>query len=130
MKYNQFEDLPVWQQSRQFLKRVYVLTRLNQSLVKDYSLVDQLRRAATSVMLNISEGFERGGNKEFANFINIAKGSAGEVRSILYILLDNGYITEANFNDAKKEIVDLSSSLSNFHKYLLHHSSYKKFSQD
>ncbi len=126
MKYNYFEDLPVWQQSRAFVGHVYSLINTNINLRKDFSLVDQLKRASYSIMLNIAEGFERGGNKEFANFVNIAKGSAGEVRSILYILLDNSYISKEKFEITKKEILEISTSLSNFRKYLLNHQYYKK----
>lgn len=128
MKYDQFEDLPIWQQSRAFIKKAYKLINSNTAFTRDFSLVDQFKRAVISIMLNIAEGFERGGNKEFANFINIAKGSAGEVRAILYILLDNAYITTNDFNAAKHEILNISTSLSNFHKYLLNHATYKKLS--
>ena len=89
MKYCQFEDLPVWQQAREFVNEIYKAIGNNGKLKSDYSLTDQLKRSAYSIMLNIAEGFGRGSNKEFANFINISKGSAGEVRSILYILIDN-----------------------------------------
>ena len=126
MKYQQFEDLPVWQQSRQFVNQVYGLIEHNQKFSRDFSLVDQLKRAAFSIMLNIAEGFERGSNKEFANFINIAKGSAGEVRSILYILLDRRYVSADFFEASKKEILEISSGLSNFRKYLVNHNEYKK----
>ncbi len=128
MKYNQFEDLPIWQQARSFLDEVYNLIRASQNLSKDFSLVDQLKRASYSIMLNIAEGFERGGNKEFANFINIAKGSAGEVRSILYILSDNNYIDQTVFNKLKVEIINISTNLSNFRKYLISYQDYKKLS--
>jgi four helix bundle protein len=128
MKYNQFEDLPIWQQARSFLNEVYNLIRASQNLSKDFSLVDQLKRASYSIMLNIAEGFERGGNKEFANFINIAKGSAGEVRSILYILSDNNYIDQTVFNKLKVEIINISTNLSNFRKYLISYQDYKKLS--
>jgi len=126
MKYNQFEDLPVWQQSRSLVRQIYSLIKENSDFRKDFSLVDQLKRAAYSIMLNIAEGFERGGNKEFANFINIAKGSAGEVRAILYILLDNDYIPKQKFEEVKNEAMAISTNLSNFRKYLLAHQDYKK----
>ncbi len=78
-------------------------------------------------MLNIAEGFERGSNKDFAHFIDYAKGSAGEVRSILYIMLDNKYITLNQFNDMFKKIEDISAQLSNFKKYLVKNDFKKKF---
>lgn len=126
MKYNQFEDLPVWQQSRTLVNHIYDLIKDSANFKKDFSLVDQLKRATFSIMLNIAEGFERGGNKEFANFVNIAKGSAGEVRSILYILLDNKYITQERFDILKNKVTVISTNLSNFRKYLLDHQTYKK----
>lgn len=77
-------------------------------------------------MLNIAEGFERSSNKEFANFVNIAKASAGEVRSILYILLDNTYILQEKFGFMLNKVLEVSANLSNFRKFLLIHSDYRK----
>ena len=126
MKYLKFEDLPIWQQSRELVNEVYRLIEGNRKLRMDFSLTDQIKRAAYSIMLNIAEGFERGGNKEFANFINIAKGSAGEVRSVSYILLDNAYIDNKMFESLQKKLIDMSCNLSNFRAYLLKHVDYKK----
>lgn len=125
MKYNQFEDLPIWQQSRKLVNEAYDII-LSKEFSRDFSLADQLKRAALSIMLNIAEGFERGGNKEFANFVNIAKGSAGEVRSILYILLDRKYVSKEEFEKLRTEVLGISSNLSNFRKYLIAHQTYKK----
>ncbi len=119
MKYKRFEDLPVWQDARRFTSFVYQLIDKNPLLKKDYALSDQLRRAAVSVLLNISEGFERGSNKDMAHFVDFAKGSSGEVRSINYILIDNKYIDMEDFNKLKQETENLSTQLSNFKKYLL-----------
>ncbi|HBU07471.1 MAG TPA: four helix bundle protein [Candidatus Magasanikbacteria bacterium] len=124
--YSRFEDVPVWQESRKFVNKVYNVLVRNDKLRRDFSLVDQLKRAAYSILLNIAEGFERSSNKEFANFLNIAKGSAGEVRSILYILLDNNYISKEDFNILNTEILTISAHLSNFRKFLLSKSDYKK----
>jgi four helix bundle protein len=126
MQYNQFEDIPVWQETRMLVNKIYKLIESSQKLQKDYSLVDQLKRAIFSILLNIAEGFERGSNKEFANFLNIAKGSAGEVRAILYILLDNHYVTQNQFDEIKKSVLEISSHLANFRKFLLKNSTYKK----
>jgi len=109
----------VWDESRNFVNDIYNLFRTHQKLSKDYSLVDQLKRASYSIMLNIAEGFERGSNKEFANFLNIAKGSAGEVRSILYILKDNQYINESEFENLCLKVENISTQLSNFRKFLI-----------
>lgn len=126
MHYQQFEDIPVWQEARIFINKVYKIIEENKKLRTDYSLADQFKRAAFSILLNIAEGFERGSNKEFANFLNIAKGSAGEVRSVLYILLDNHYMVQPVFDGLKKSILDISTHLANFRKFLLKNSSYKK----
>ena len=77
-------------------------------------------------MLNIAEGFERGSNKEFANFLNIAKGSAGEVRSIMYILKENNFIDDAEFSKFYANIELISSHLSNFRRFLISHVTRKK----
>ncbi|MFC1715008.1 four helix bundle protein [Candidatus Poribacteria bacterium] len=93
-----FEDSDAWKLARTLVKEVYSLT-LRDGFRRDFGLVDQIRRAAVSVMNNIAEGFERGSNKEFIRFLFIARGSAGEVRSLLYVALDQGYITESEFKD-------------------------------
>ena len=83
-----FEDLICWQKSRELTKQVYkYLKNCN-----DYGFKDQIQRASVSVMSNIAEGFERGTQQEFINYLFIAKGSAGEVRAQLYIALDIGYL--------------------------------------
>lgn len=126
MKISKFEDLPVWQESRKIVNKIYILIDESVKLKRDFSLTDQLKRSAYSIMLNISEGFERSSNKEFANFINIAKGSAGEVRCILYVLLDNKYIEKTKFEELYPDLENISARLSNFRKFLLQHSDFKK----
>jgi four helix bundle protein len=126
MKYDKFEDVPVWQESQQIVSKVYYLLRENKNLQRDFSLCDQLKRSAYSIMLNIAEGFERSSNKEFANFLNIAKGSAGEVRCILHIMKDNKYIANSEYEVLYKNIEDISKHLSNFRKFLIKNSQYKK----
>ena len=119
MQYKRFEEIPVWTESRKFVNNVYNLIDRKPKLARDYSLVDQLKRASYSIMLNIAEGFERGSNKEFANFLNIAKGSAGEVRSVLHILTDRKYITESDFKELYPKVEFISIQLSNFRKFLI-----------
>jgi four helix bundle protein len=116
--YKKFEDMKIWQDSRILVFKVYQLIKSNSQLSKDFSLCDQLKRAACSVMLNVAEGFERRSKKEFANFLNIAKGSAGEVRSILYVIKDNYSIEEAVFVSLIKETEAISAQLFNFRKFL------------
>lgn len=97
MTIKRFEDIVAWQEGRKLVKMVYELTR-NGPLAKDFGMRDQIQRAAVSVSSNIAEGFERSGNREFANFLWIAKGSAGETASQLYTLHDIGYITQDQFD--------------------------------
>ena len=83
-----FEDLDAWKQARELVRGVYALAR-DEKLGRDFGLRDQIQRAAVSVMTNIAEGFERTGSQEKLHFYNIARASAGEVRSLLYVVEDN-----------------------------------------
>jgi four helix bundle protein len=89
--YKNFEDLPVWKLAKDLAVKIYQTTK-NQKFRRDYSLVDQIRRASISVSSNIAEGFERGSRKELIQFLYIAKGSLGEVRSQLQVSSGLGYI--------------------------------------
>ena len=92
-----FEDLIAWQKARVLTKEVYELTR-KQPFAKDFGLCGQIQRAVVSIMSNIAEGFERGGRAEFHQFLVVAKASCAEVRSLLYVALDIGYINSEDFN--------------------------------
>lgn len=100
-KIHRFEDIEAWQMARTLTVDVYQLTR-KEGFDRDYGMKDQIRRASVSIMNNIAEGFERGSNKDFAKFLFISRGSAGEVRSLLYIAHDLGYISEEEFNQEKE----------------------------
>jgi four helix bundle protein len=113
----QFEDLHVWQDTRVLVKDVYAVSK-QRDFYRDIGLREQIRRAATSAMSNIAEGFERGTRKEFIQFLNIAKGSTGEARSQLYVALDQGYVTEARFEEFKAEAIALSRRIASFISYL------------
>lgn len=113
----QFEDLHVWQDARQLVSAVYSVSKAR-AFNQDFGLRDQIRRAAVSVMSNIAEGFERGTRKEFVQFLNIAKGSNGEVRSQLCVALDQKYIAEPEFNSLRESSVALSKKLAAFIRYL------------
>jgi len=95
--FRQFEDIDAWQRARALIKEIYALTDQG-DFARDFSLKDQIRRASVSIMSNIAEGFERDGTKEFIQFLSIAKGSVGEVKSQLYVALDRGYVTRNEFN--------------------------------
>lgn len=91
-----FEDLVAWQKARELNREIYTVTRIK-AFSSDFSLINQVRRAAASIMSNIAEGFERGGSAEFHQYLVVAKASCGEVRSQLYLALDVGYIGEKEF---------------------------------
>lgn len=112
-----FEDLRIWQKARELCSDVYRITA-REDFAKDYRLKDQLRGSSGSVMDNIAEGFERNGNKEFIQFLYIAKGSCGESRSQIYRALDCKYITQEEFEVLKNIVVDLSQDIAKLIKYL------------
>lgn len=117
MAAKRFEDLEVWISAKEFAVTLYKLTEQG-DFKKDFGLKDQLRRASISIISNIAEGFERNGNKEFIQFLSIAKGSAGEVRAQLYIAIELNYISETDFNKLNEQITQVSRMLSGFMNYL------------
>lgn len=116
-KAERFEDLIVWQEARLLCKEVYQISK-NGLFARDFEMRGQIRDAALSAMDNIAEGFERGSNKEFAQFLNISKGSAGEVRSALYAALDEGYINDAEFEKLRDRAVSVAKRCSKLITYL------------
>jgi four helix bundle protein len=109
----QFEDLHVWQDARALVREVYNITK-QRAFRPDFSLRDQITRAATSTMSNVAEGFERGSRKEFIQFLNIAKGSSAEVRSQLYVALDQEYLDQETFEKMREATRALSRRLAKF----------------
>ena len=107
-----FADIVAWQKGREVVKKIYELTRQG-AFSRDWGLKDQIQRAAVSICSNIAEGFERSGNKEFANFLWIAKGSVGEVASQLYNAKDCGYIDEETFAAIQGDLNLVSAMLYN-----------------
>lgn len=107
-----FEDLLVWQRAIDFVKDVYFVSSQG-DLKRDFGLRDQMRRAAVSIPTNIAEGFERASRKEYLLFLNIAKGSAGETRSLLRVALEVGYFSEAQHNRLREKAITLSKYLFN-----------------
>jgi four helix bundle protein len=94
-----FEDIESWKEARLLVKHVYQY--LSES--RDFGFKDQIQRAAVSVMANIAEGFDRGSNKEFVQYLVIARGSLAEVKSLSYAALDIGYLTEPQFFEIKTQ---------------------------
>jgi four helix bundle protein len=116
MTVRNFEDLEIWKLARALTNRIYSATTKD-DFARDFGLRDQIRRASVSVMSNISEGFERGGNQEFLQFLAIAKGSCGEVRCQLYVASDQGYVSKENADDLIDQHRKLSIML---HKFIEH----------
>lgn len=110
-----FEELAIFQKARELSKRIYPITNRD-GFKSDYRFVQQIRAAAGSIMDNIAEGFERTGNKEFLNFLYIAKGSCGEVRSQLIRANDVGYLTQEEFDELYTKCRKLSAGIMNFIK--------------
>ena len=110
-----FEELTIFQKARELSKKIYPVTNRD-GFKSDFRFVQQIRAAAGSIMDNIAEGFERTGNKEFLNFLYIAKGSCGEVRSQLIRANDVGYLTPEEFDELYSECRKLSAGIMNFIK--------------
>ncbi len=112
-----FEDLDVWKKSRILVKMIYLSTN-KPEFSKDWMLINHLRKTAISIISNISEGFERDGNKEFINFLSIAKGSCGELRCQLIVAYDQNYIEENQFKELSNLAEEISKSLKGLMHYL------------
>jgi four helix bundle protein len=112
-----FEELHIYQRARELTNAIYVLSRQS-PFSGDRGLVDQIRRAAVSVMSNVAEGFERGTKVEFIQFLYIAKGSCGEVRAQLQIAHDQQYISAADFQKLHDLSRRTSGMISNFIAHL------------
>lgn len=116
-KFDSFEKIVSWQKAREFNKHIYIITD-KESFKTDFDLVSQIRRASISIWSNIAEGFERNTDKEFIYFLYVAKASAGEVRSQLYLAFDLSYIDQDLFNELVVEISKISQLISGLIKYL------------
>src|ERR1700720_912241 len=116
-KIKNFEDIASWRKGRQLTKNIYDVTSTG-NFVRDFGLKDQIRRAAVSVLSNIAEGFERAGDREFLQFLAVAKGSCGELRAQLYVALDQEYISQKEFDTLFERASEVSQLISGFMKYL------------
>ncbi|HLA12047.1 MAG TPA: four helix bundle protein [Pyrinomonadaceae bacterium] len=112
-----FEDIESWKRARKLTQRIYTISSKGR-LARDFGLQDQLRRASVSILSNIAEGFERGGDKEFVQFLCIAKGSCGEVRAQLYVGLDQGYLSVDEFEDLSTLATEVGQLLFGLIRYL------------
>ncbi|MFA4903940.1 MAG: four helix bundle protein [Desulfobaccales bacterium] len=116
-KIERFEDIEAWKKARELTKSIYELTSQGK-LATDFSLKDQFRRASVSIMANIAEGFEREGNKEFRQYLAMAKGSVGEVKALLYVALDAGFLPLEKINQIMALSDETSRLLAGFLRYL------------
>ena len=110
MAISRFEDIIAWQKSKELVFALYKTMKEN----RDYSFKDQLLRSAVSVMNNIAEGFERKGDKQFRNFLTIAKGSCGELRSMLYLAQELKYISDQDFKRFYSLSIEISKLVTGF----------------
>ena len=116
-KIKKFEDIESWKRARSLARDIYEVTASGK-FAHDFGLKDQIRRASVSILSNIAEGFERGGDKEFLQFLALAKGSSGEARAQLYVALDQDYISAAQFQTLTQAAKEVSQLISGFMKYL------------
>ena len=117
MAIERFEDIEGWQLARELTRRVYAVTK-NPAFAKDFGLRDQITRAAGSSMHNSAEGFDAGSHPEFARFLGYAQRSCTEVQSELYVALDQGYITDAEFRELYEHARLTRAKIGAFIKYL------------
>src|SRR6266702_6346119 len=116
-KIRKFEDVESWKRVRKLTKEIYKATGVGK-FARDFGLRDQIRRAAVSILSNIAEGFERGGNKEFLQFLSQAKGSCGEIRAQLYVALDQVYLNSVQFKELIEQTIRVSRLIAGLMKYL------------
>jgi four helix bundle protein len=117
MTVKRFEDLLIWQEARKLTKCIYEVTS-KETFKRDFALTDQMRRSAVSVMANIAEGFERCNNKEFIQYLFIAKSSCGELRSHLYVAVDQRYLAEREHLELSTKAAGISTMVNNLIDYL------------
>ena len=118
MTIKRFEDLRIWQQARAQANAVYGSFGCNSPAGRDFGFRDQIQRCAVSVMNNIAEGFERRTDQDFARFLNIAKGSNGEVRSMLYLAEDQNYLAAAVAHEMRTFAEALSEGIESLARHL------------
>lgn len=115
--FKKFEEIEAWQKARELAREIYTVSGQT-SFSKDFALRDQIRRAAISVMANIAEGYGRGGTKEFTQFLSVAKASAVEIMSHLYVALDQRYVDRKTFDRLSGMADEVSRMIAGLMKYL------------
>jgi four helix bundle protein len=115
--FKRFEEIKAWQKGREITRKVYSISNKS-AFSKDFCLCDQMRRASISIMANIAEGHGRRTGTEFANYLNIARGSAIELQSHLYVALDLNYIGQIEFNEIYEMLEEVSKMTISLAKYL------------
>ena len=113
----QFEELKAWQKARELVQLIYAASKAG-ALARDFALCAQMRRAVVAILAGIAEGFERSGDREFAQCLAVAKGSCGEVRAQLYAAADQGYLTAAQFAALLDAVGEVSRLLAGHIRYL------------
>lgn len=117
-KVDQFEDLRIWQEARELVGLIYSAMNQNLEASKDWGFRNQIQTAVISIMNNISEGFERNSDKDFARFLDIAKASCGEVRSMLYLAEDLDYFDSVKSMELRDKAASISKGISALSKHL------------
>jgi four helix bundle protein len=115
--FKRFEDIEAWQRARKITRQVYAVTN-DGAFARDFGLRDQVRRSSTSIMANIAEGFGRGGNREFSQFLGHARGSAAELKSHFYVALDVDFIKETDFHEIYALTSQAEAQISGLINYL------------
>ena len=117
MKIERFEDLDIWKEARSLCKYIFGITRKD-PFCRDFKLKDQIMTSSGSIMDNIAEGFERGGNKEFIQYLSISKASGGEFRSQIYRAFDWEYYNKTQTEALINRTFDVMKDINNFMEYL------------
>lgn len=117
MRIERFEDIDAWKEARKLVNIVYALSNEGE-FSRDFGLKNQFRDASVSIMSNIAEGFDRETNREFIQFLVIARASTSEVKSHLYVALDRKYVNQEKFEETYNQATKVTSLIDGFIRYL------------